>query len=482
MKNFFRSTGLLLTAFLISQNAFAQVRLGLRLDNYQGINAAFINPANTATQRLNWNFNIVSAGIFTDTDYGFLENSSFSDALNKTWVNRDEIGPDGMVDLNEFAVLDFNNTDSEKYFEVNGFVTGPSLFGHLGNSHLGVFVNYRFHGSEQNLDADLGYYTNQRIPLTDSIALDRTQLSTAAWREIGFHYAHSIDQSWGEISIGTNLKYISGIEGFSLETTTAAELRRLSLDDVSVDNLSIRAMGTTGLIDQNNLGSASTGSGYGFDVGVNLMFEDTDNDYKLRLGIAVNDIGSITFDQNVEAHVLQSTLPTTFSKPDFLDIADLRDLINRTSTTVTGVANGSLDPAITSFDIGLPTAVVLNADYRVTNRIYVGALMVQRFPKANVSLERSNLLAISPRYESKWIGAAAPVSMINYGKMNVGASVRLAFLTIGTDQLMSFTKRDRLSGGDVYMSLQFFGLNEDGIFNRLFQKKGGTKAEKCYEM
>lgn len=482
MKNLFRSTGLLLVVILISSNLSAQVQLGLRLDNYQGINAAFINPANTSSQRLNWNFNIVSAGMFADTDYGFIENSSIFNAMSKTWINRDEIGPDGTVDLDEFAVVDFNNSDNQKYFDVNGFVTGPSLFGHLGNSHIGVFLNYRFHGSEQNLDSDLGYYTNQRIPLTDSIALERTQIAAASWREIGFHYGHSIDKSWGEISIGTNLKYISGIEGLSFETTTAAELERLSIDDVSVENLNIRTMGTTGLIDQNNLGSTTTGTGYGIDIGFNLMFEDYDNDYRFKLGLAINDIGSITFDQNVEAHTLQSTSPVTFSKPDFQNIEDLRDLIERTSTAVTGIANGSLDPSISSFKIGLPTALVLNADLRITNRIYLGALLVQRFPKSNVHLERTSVVAISPRYESKWVGFAAPVSLLNYGKPNIGASLRLGFLTVGTDQFGSLGNREQLSGGDFYMSIQFFGLNSDGIFNRFFQKKGGTKAEKCYEM
>lgn len=459
----------------------AQNRIGLRLDNYQGINSVFANPANSSTQRLNWNLNLASAGVFGATDYAFFENASISDVINKTYFNRDEIGPDGTVDANESIVYDFDDTDSRKFAEVNGFATGPSFLGHIGDTRIGLFLNYRFHAAEQNLDSDLGYYTNQRIPLTENIGLERTQIAAAAWREIGFHFGKSFSKSWGEISFGTNLKYISGIEGLTFETNTVSELERLSLDEVSVQNLSIVASGTTSLIDNTDIGGTAKGSGFGVDIGFNVIFEETDGDYKFKLGVAMNDIGGINFDQGIESHVLQSTNPVVFDKNDFQQMNGLRDLIQRSSNAVLGSPTASAAP-ISSLKIGLPTSMVVNLDYKVLTGVYIGAMMVQRFPKTNVYLERSNLLAVSPRYESKWFGMAVPVTVLNYAKPNVGLSMRLAFLTFGTDHLGSLTKREKLSSGDAYFSLQLFSFGGNGLFNRLFEKSGGEEPQKCYEM
>jgi len=460
----------------------AQERIGLRLDNYQGINSIFLNPANSSNQKLNWNLNLVSAGVFGETDYGFLENSSFSNSTKKTIINRADIGEGAMPDLNQFVVLDFDNSDSRKFAEVNAFVTGPSFMGHLDNHHFGAFINYRFHAADQNIDRDLGYYTNRRIPLTDSIMLDKTQISGMLWREIGGHYAHSIETSFGEISVGGNLKYLSGMEAISFETTRTAELKRLSPDEVSSETANILLRGTTSAFDLgDDFGKSAKGSGFGVDIGLSMVFSDYEDDYKLKLGLAINDIGSITFDQGVEGHAFQSNNQTIYNKQDYLQLTGIRDLIFRASNNILGDPAASLDPAISTFKMGLPTSLVLNADYKVMEQVYVGAALVQRLPKSQIGLERSNLLAISPRYESKWIGASLPVTMVNYDKVHVGMSLRLAYLTIGTDQLGTLGTQKKLSSGDAYISLQFFGFNNDGLLNRLFQGKG-KKDAKCYEM
>jgi len=467
---------------LISVELTAQERIGLRLDNYQGINSIFLNPANSSSQKLNWNLNLVSTGFFAQTNYGFYENSSISNLWNKTTVNRPGIGENATPDLNEFVVLDYDNTDGKKFAEFNAFLTGPSFMAHLDNHHFGAFINYRVHAAEQNLDQDFGYYTNRRIPITDSIEVDRTKISGMLWREIGGHYAYSKETNFGKISIGGNLKYLSGIEGIAFETTRTSELKRLSVDELSVEALSMNLVGTRAIIEGNDdFGKRSKGSGFGGDIGVTLSFEDYVDDYKLKVGLAINDIGNIKFDRDVERHSIASNTPTIFNKQDYLELSGIQDLISRASNSVLNDPTASFDLATTSFKLGLPTSIVLNADYRVMDNVYVGAVFVQRFPKTKVGLEKSNLLAIAPRYESKWIGASLPVTMTNYHKTHVGMSVRLAYLTLGTDQIGTLGTQKKLSSGDFYLSLQFFGFQEDGIFNQIFQKRG-KKSHKCYEM
>ena len=478
-----RITFIILGLLVISTTELlAQKRVGLRLDNYQGINSIFLNPTNSSTQKLNWNLNLVSAGVFGETDYGFLENSSLSNSTKKTIISRPDLQEGAMPDLNQFVVLDFDNADSRKFAEVNAFITGPSFMAHLDNHHFGAFINYRFHAAEQNIDKDLGYYTNRRLPLTDSIDLDRTQIASMLWREIGGHYTHCFETNFGHIAIGGNLKYLSGIEALGIETTRTSELKRLSPDEISAETVNLSIMGTTTAIDlDDNFGKSAKGTGLGMDIGVSFVFEDYEDDYKLKLGLAINDIGSITFDEGVEGHVLESNNRTIFNKQDYLELTGIRDIVNRASNNILGNPSASLDPSISQIKMGLPTSLVLNADYKVMDQVYVGAVMVQRLPKTKIGLEKSNLLALAPRYESKWIGASMPITMVNYKKVHVGLSLRLAYLTIGTDQLGTLGTQKKLSSGDAFISLQFFGFNNDGLFNRQFQGKG-KKDAKCYDM
>ena len=251
---------------LSSLDLLAQERLGLRIDNFQGIHSVFLNPANSGSQKLNWNFNIVGAGVFSENNYAFIENSSLFDLANKSILNRDEIGQDATPDLNEYVVADFSREDSKKFVDVNGFITGPSLMAHIDQHHFGVFLNYRFQLSEQNLDENLGYYSNRSILLTDSVEIDATQVSSMLWREIGGHYAYDMETSFGKRVFGANIKLLGGIEAMTLETTNPVQLRRLSEDEVSASTTNIILQGTTSGLDQgDDFGQSVKGNGVGID-------------------------------------------------------------------------------------------------------------------------------------------------------------------------------------------------------------------------
>ncbi|MBT8220725.1 MAG: hypothetical protein KJP00_12920, partial [Bacteroidia bacterium] len=232
-------------------------------------------------------------------------------------------------------------------------------------------------------------------------------------------------------------------------------------------------------LDQDNIADQSRGNGLGMDFGISAIFMDYEDSYRLKIGLAVNDLGKITFDNAVEAHVFQSLNDITFFKNDYLEITDLRDLMQRASNDILGDPTASLDPSITSFEVRLPTSIVASVDYKIIDQVFVSGLYVQRLTLSKPNIERSNLIAITPRYESKWLGAAFPVSNLNFSRTHVGLSLRLAFLTIGTDQLGSLLSKSRLSGGDIYMTLQLFGFGDGGLFNGLFGKKGSEKSG-CY--
>lgn len=92
------------------------------------------------------------------------------------------------------------------------------------------------------------------------------------------------------------------------------------------------------------------------------------------------------------------------------------------------------------------------------------------------------ILVVTPRFESRWWGASLPLSILNYEQVRIGLAARLAFLTIGTDHLLSFVGQKKLSGTDFYLSLKInaFNLGRLGSNGGFGSGNGGGKNTKCY--
>ena len=122
----------------------------------------------------------------------------------------------------------------------------------------------------------------------------------------------------------------------------------------------------------------------------------------------------------------------------------------------------------------------MQADYALVPYVYLNGLLVQRVPFGNVSLSRGNLLAFTPRFEHRWFSAALPISLYNYSDMRVGAAVRLAFFTIGSENLGSIIGNDNFTGTDLYFALRInpFSLGF-GNWGGWSSRRG--KNVKCYE-
>jgi len=62
--------------------SIAQEQLGLRTENYSGINSIFSNPANNLTTPFHWDVNLGAIGLFFENNIGGYRNSSVGDVLN----------------------------------------------------------------------------------------------------------------------------------------------------------------------------------------------------------------------------------------------------------------------------------------------------------------------------------------------------------------------------------------------------------------
>jgi hypothetical protein len=153
-----------------------------------------------------------------------------------------------------------------------------------------------------------------------------------------------------------------------------------------------------------------------------------------------------------------------------------RDRIHLLSEVGLGDSTASLTSS--NFRMGLPGAISIQGDYKIINHLYLNGVFIQRIPMGVNSIRRNNLMALTPRFEHRWFGFSMPVVLLNYQKLSLGTSLRLAFLTIGSDDVGSFFGKKNLDSSDFYVALKInpfnLGLNLGGG-----RKRG--KSVKCYQ-
>ncbi|MEZ4904807.1 MAG: DUF5723 family protein [Spirosomataceae bacterium] len=176
------------------------------------------------------------------------------------------------------------------------------------------------------------------------------------------------------------------------------------------------------------------------------------NKYKFRISAAINDVGAIRYKNlNYVREIEVNSLAQQFSYR-FFDKAN-------TSSKAISALNTSLnvnpEQNARAFRVGLPTAANMSFDYHYKGNWYVNGLLVQSLRgNDNLDIKPQSVLAVTPRYETRWLEIAAPLSLIdNYRVFAVGLAARVGPIIIGTDHLGGIIDIGKPQGLDFYFGL-----------------------------
>jgi hypothetical protein len=471
--------------FLNAQFGISQEQVGLRLDNYAGVNALTLNPAANHTNPFSWDANLLSFSGFLGNDVGYLAKSS----LLSLSGNLKKVGPDPALGAKPSAGTtifgNFYDRDRTKYFSTSIEAMGPSLSVNLENGHsFGLFTRARFMMSSHNIPKVLGAYEYERQALRQSFKVDAFSVTAMAWSELGVNYSYRLGgkpASEGGVTFGANARKLFGFQSFCFKNFMGTEMTRLGGDSVRFSSMNIGAE-YTNAFKQTDKPTSVNGSGWGFDLGVVMTTPgDGEKPYGWRAGASLVDVGSVTMMQNSEVYNFKMTENTMFRPKEFskINFADpFKDVAGRVSQKVYGSPD-SIKAVYTAVSMGLPTAFVLQGDYAFTKEFFLGAVLVQRMTESTQrALMRDNVLAVAPRYESRWFGGSLNMELLNYSQVRMGMSARIAFLTIGTDHMLSYFAKSKLNGSDFYMALKLNPFKMGSSSGRNKGKRG--KMMGCY--
>lgn len=450
----------------------AQGALGIRTERWAGISGATLNPAATTTFPKKWEIQLAGAHFFGHTNYLFAKSASVPKILRfpeRVHVISDTSGEKPIP--TDPILVDFPKKFERSYgaFEIRG--EGPGFALHLGDRQtIGLFSAFRAMGSGYRIPATMGYTYLDTVPHHIRKPAGSFLINGMAWLETGLHYAwRTPDLGYTNHSFGVNLKYLKVMQAGFAQVNERFDYIREDRDTLTLTNGDWDLAFTNDIVndysnftpDQINF----NGSGFGLDLGYQVQVPDLEGDdvqdYRFTLGVSLTDLGYATINKRAETHKVRFDDSVTVYLPGFEDIRTGDEAVKNLSNAYLG--DSSLSLSGNSFTMILPAKISMQADYKIMPKLYLNGVWIQRLPFTQNSLRSPNLLAFTPRYETRWFSAFLPFTLSDYDRVYYGLALRLGVLTVGTDHLGSMLRQKRLNGTDFYFNLK---VNAFTIFRR----------------
>ncbi len=458
--------------FYSAFNTLAQDNIGISVGNHTGIQGAFLNPTEIANSKTYFDINWVSGNLYFQNNYirilpynrGIFQNTKIASAFFGTMIPG--------VEQRNIETLD-RYTLPDKHGFANVRLTGPSVIYSIGNHAFAFQTSFRAFASALKAPYDIAKFSYVGLfysPQHDINYEHPGQITgvSAGWNEIGFSYANTIQQSYDhKVIAGITLKGLLGYHGIFLHSTHARYMVP-DRDTIHIYNLQATA-GYSLPIDYDNnnffgLNKPVRGLGFAMDMGVSYSklferprlktnrFRHHHSPYVYRVGLSLIDFGMIHFNQHSRRLRFDIVDTVTWGGLTGIDFLNTNHYVDTMSYSLTNNDRG-LDDGST-FNIMLPSAMVLQFDYHIHKSLFINAIWMQNLAFVPVQVSRPSYLAITPRLELDNWGISLPFTLFRYREPRLGMAFRYRFLTLGTCKLGSFFGSSDYNGFSVYFSVR----------------------------
>jgi hypothetical protein len=481
--------GLIVFLFIVSAfTSLAQDFPGYRAGNYTGVNGVFFNPANIADSRYRWDVNLFSVNVLAGN--------------NQASFSLKNIGQTFNSDSLENQIYGKNAGATSGRMSVN--LVGPSfMFNASSKTAIAITTRARIMANVSDVDGKLlqklldDYSKDMDLPYTLASAKNM-RVNMNAWTEFGV--------SWGQVLVdknkhffkgGLTLKYLAGAANryFQIDQFTTTINDDLVKQDAYLSNTTGRiGMGFAGAkFDDFEVSDVTKfdSKGFGMDIGFVYEFRPEHasyragdkydwrkdlNKYKLRVGIALLDIGSIKYKRDLSRSGSYDLGVTGaerlyLSEISDVDLDDYKTYFNSRPQFFTPVA-GSTDE---TYKVGLPSTLQLDVDYHVDRGFYInaaGQFSLVNGDKKPFNSQYFNSFTITPRYEGRLFGAYLPINYNELTKLNAGVSLRFGPVFVGSGSVITALVGESKQA-DVHLGIRF---------GMMHKNKGGKQKVKKEEV
>ena len=438
-------------SLFMSLSAFAQDHFsGISTSNRVGILNGVINPAEFSN--LSKKFEVNVSGI------------SFDVANNK-------IGFKDLVSGSNLEELIFKGSEPVN-MRFDGTILGPSFAMKWFKWGFGITTKANVKFDVVDVDTHLGdAITNSGLALIGNTQISNNynqRMSGTAWGEVGLSAARELyDNDEHTLSGGITFKFLFpgsysnfGADKFNGTITTTATGDGYLHSTTANLNIAYSGNLAESFTNFNDYTKSIFGGLHGVatDIGATYQWKDGKSNYKIKAGLAIRNIGSMTFKNtnNASTSYVLNIPQGTIANPglnlnQFQNVNNLRDvetvLLNSGYLTET---SGEKD-----FKVNLPTLFTLYADFKIVPKVYVTGYLQQRMKKdeANDQVTALNIFSVTPRVNLGFFEAYLPVATDDISGTNVGLGFRLAGFYLGSSSI--FTSLADGKQADIYTGYRY---------------------------
>jgi hypothetical protein len=425
MKTLLITISLLVGFVAIAQDNFS----GISTSNRVGILNATINPAEFSN--LSKKFEINFYGLSFD-------------------VSNNKIGFNDLISDTNLEDLIFTGTESVN-MRIDGQILGPSFAMKWKKWGFGITTKANVKFDVVDVDTTLGNAIfNNDLPLNTTVLnqSENQRLSGTSYGEVGFSASRNVFENdnhrW---DVGVTLKFLfpGSYSNFGLSNLNGTITQNASGTFLTTNqpaNLNIAYSGS--LADSFSNFNDYTQSVFGglngvaTDIGVTYQWKDGKEKYKIKGGLSVRNIGSMTFkdDNNYNTNYTF----TTQGRPP-LDLSLFENVDNLSEVEAILISNGYLTqiPNKTDFKVNLPTLLTMYADFKIVPKLYVTGYLQQKMKKddGNEQITSRNIFSVTPRVNLGFFEAYLPVSTDDISGTNVGFGFRLSGFYLGSNSIIT---------------------------------------------
>lgn len=505
----------ILVVLTISITAFSQEFLGLRQSNYSGIMGSDLNPASIADSR--YKFDVLILGLhagaynnhmaFNTRKMPFWWYRSFNGedyAESDEWLNNGDLGKLVSVDSTaafkargDGQMFELDNGNKKRAAFINTEVDVFNFMVTLDRKRaVGFQIRSRSIFNMDDVSPELARLASNDFDFPNLFNINvkdgELNFSFNSWIEYNLSYAQILsDKNEHFFKAGGKLKFLQGVAAaylntsdlnFDIKNDTTSNSISGNFDYGYSENLGgfiepNEDLGSKEEFKASNIKDFASNLGLGVDIGVvyewrpdwqkykydmdgktDLWMRDQ-NKYKLKVGLAINDIGGMrykkgglsnNFNINVGIFDLQK-----FDNTQGLRSLDstLQNFADSGWVTFEGKDDGE-------FYMNLPTHINLDVDYNVWKNIYVNAYtrINMVFSGDENAVHYPTSVALTPRLDHKRWGVSLPFSYNGVAGFRTGLALRLGnYFSIGTGDLKPLIapgKDMNIRGLDVFFALR----------------------------
>jgi hypothetical protein len=287
------------------------------------------------------------------------------------------------------------------------------------------------------------------------------RVNTTSWGEIGFSVAHQLFQNKNSsLNGGLTLKLLFpgsyaniGAGNFNGTVSTSilgnAELTNANANlNIAYTGNFANSFANTGDYTQSVFGNLN---GMAADIGFDYQLKSSGSGYKLKIGAALKNMGSMTFKSNdnySKDYKLEIQNSESLNLNQFENAGGIKDIENilLESGYVTLINNKK------DFKVKLPTVLNLYADFKVIPKVNLTLFLQQKMNKdsENSQITSQNIFSISPRVSLGFFEAYLPVSFNEVSGTTAGAGFRLSGFFLGSNSILTAITSNSKQA-DLYM-------------------------------